>query len=361
MKIKKQEDTNIDQLLYPVLEKIGIKRPFIKRNVSTEKSGRQRGDLWIADIEYTHPKVENRIICLIECKDRSCKIGDNDWQDTQKQGIYKSQRQGLNSYFVTNTDTETRCYNTITNEVVKIDGKIISQLQPISTLRSIQTQVDKDNSNVLLESFAKGKLDARLFRSTLWNLRQIYRSKGISKGSEDSMIKSTLTFSILKLISEQQKLNRTIPKTVFLWDDWREGQLDREIKNTIKDLLLLEDYRHLDNSLFIDNRIDADAAKKIKIELSQYQFYASDFDLFGLIYEALANKEIKKDFGEFYTPRHLIRTVVKLTLGNEVQPRELKIGDPACGTGGFLVESFLFLQRLYENQKKITPKVLKKP
>lgn len=45
------------------------------------------------------------------------------------------------------------------------------------------------------------------------------------------------------------------------------------------------------------------------------------------------------DAGEFYTPRALVRTMVKL-----LNP---KIGetiyDPACGTGGFLAEAHLHL------------------
>jgi len=213
---------------------------------------------------------------------------------------------------------------------------------------AIETQVSKINSNILINTFATKNPDARQFRTSLWNLRQIFRSKGISKGSEDSMIKTTLSFGILKLISEQQLLNRTLPTTIFMWGDWREGQLDREINNTINDLLNQKNYSHLKDSLLIDKRLDNQACKKVINEFNKYSLYGSDFDFFGLIYESLANKDIKKDFGEFYTPRHIIRTMVKLLLNNETSPRPLSICDPACGTGGFLVESFLYLQRRYE-------------
>ena len=86
MSRRKQEDTFIDQLVYPRLELLNIHREFIKRNVTTDKSGRQRGDLWIADIPYTDPNYESHILSLIECKDISCSIGDNDWADAQEQG-----------------------------------------------------------------------------------------------------------------------------------------------------------------------------------------------------------------------------------------------------------------------------------
>ena len=172
------------------------------------------------------------------------------------------------------------------------------------------------------------------------------------------MIKTTLTFGILKLITEQQLLKRTLPDTIFLWNDWRDGQLDRELSNTIRDLTKLPSYKHLEDCLYLDNRLDAEACVKIKEEFSKYNLYGSDFDFFGLIYEALANKEIKKDFGEFYTPRHLIRSIVKLRLAQEIKPRQISICDPACGTGGFLVESFLFLQRAFEISKTLNDKTL---
>jgi len=62
----------------------------------------------------------------------------------------------------------------------------------------------------------------------------------------------------------------------------------------------------------------------------------------GFLYENLL-KEMRDsagDSGEFYTPRPVIKFMVTVT--------DLKLGetilDPACGTGGFLVESYLHLQ-----------------
>jgi type I restriction-modification system DNA methylase subunit len=335
------------------LDEVGIPRVNIKRNVTTETTGRKRGDLWIGQVEYDNIKFEESILALIECKDHNCTIGDADWDDAKRQGVEKSEHQKLSAFFVTNTDAETRCYNSITQEEILIDGEILNFIPSIAVLRAIETQVSERNSNVLIKTFAATSPDSRQFRTSLWNLRQTFRSKGISKGSEDSMIKTTLTFGILKLISEQQALKRTLPTTIYLWNDWREGQYEREMKNTIRDLLALSQFKHLEASFHVDERLDNVSCKKIIEEFNRYSLYASDFDFFGLIYESMANKEIKKDFGEFYTPRHIIRSMVKLLLKGETAPRPLAIGDPACGTGGYLVESFLYLQRLYEQSDSL--------
>jgi type I restriction enzyme M protein len=63
----------------------------------------------------------------------------------------------------------------------------------------------------------------------------------------------------------------------------------------------------------------------------------------GHLYESLLKemRDAAGDAGEFYTPRPVVRLMVNLLnpqLGETVL-------DPACGTGGFLVEAFLHLQQ----------------
>jgi type I restriction enzyme M protein len=63
----------------------------------------------------------------------------------------------------------------------------------------------------------------------------------------------------------------------------------------------------------------------------------------GTLYESMLKemRDAAGDSGEFYTPRAVVRfmvTVIDPRLGETIL-------DPACGTGGFLVESFLYLQK----------------
>lgn len=63
----------------------------------------------------------------------------------------------------------------------------------------------------------------------------------------------------------------------------------------------------------------------------------------GHLYETMLRemRDAAGDSGEFYTPRPVIRFMVEVTdprLGESVL-------DPACGTGGFLVESYEYLKR----------------
>lgn len=52
-----------------------------------------------------------------------------------------------------------------------------------------------------------------------------------------------------------------------------------------------------------------------------------------------ASTSTKNDLGEYFTPRHIVKTMVRL-----VNPQiGEKIYDPFCGTGGFLIESFRYI------------------
>ena len=93
--------------------------------------------------------------------------------------------------------------------------------------------------------------------------------------------------------------------------------------------------------------------KKIYQELDNYHFHGANFDLFGAIYEEFASQTKKKEFGEFYTRRHITGVVSRLLLRNELNPRPLKICDCACGTGGFLTEAFKALEANYSEQGKL--------
>lgn len=89
---------------------------------------------------------------------------------------------------------------------------------------------------------------------------------------------------------------------------------------------------------------------KIKSQI-EYQY---EFDLFGEVYESLADKKTKESLGQYFTKRHIIRPIINIFL----KPSDLegiiknnkKICDPFCGTGGMLTETFKLI-KTYCNDK----------
>ena len=75
-----------------------------------------------------------------------------------------------------------------------------------------------------------------------------------------------------------------------------------------------------------------------------------DDDLKGDLYEYLLSKLTTAGInGQFRTPRHIIRLMVEML---EPKPDEI-IGDPACGTGGFLVGVAQYLWRTHTSPQGI--------
>jgi type I restriction enzyme M protein len=83
---------------------------------------------------------------------------------------------------------------------------------------------------------------------------------------------------------------------------------------------------------------DADTLKKIIDKLDPLKLNDVDSDIKGDAFEYFLKESTASgnDLGEYFTPRHIVKTMVRLA---NPQIGE-KIYDPFCGTGGLLIESF---------------------
>ncbi|MCL1987678.1 MAG: N-6 DNA methylase [Firmicutes bacterium] len=100
-----------------------------------------------------------------------------------------------------------------------------------------------------------------------------------------------------------------------------------------------------------------DILKEIMDKLDPLTLTDVDSDVKGDAFEYFlrASTATKNDLGEYFAPRHIVKTMVKL-----VNPQiGEKIYDPFCGTGGFLIESFRHIWNTMaqnDNNKEILEK-----
>ena len=92
---------------------------------------------------------------------------------------------------------------------------------------------------------------------------------------------------------------------------------------------------------------DGYGMKDMLVQINKLNFTSSEqFHLIGTVYEKMLSG-MKDDspgtFGEFYTPRPVIKFMVNM-VNPSLKERET-ILDPACGTGGFLIESYNHLEK----------------
>jgi len=136
---------------------------------------------------------------------------------------------------------------------------------------------------------------------------------------------------------------------------------------------------HFSETLAIDDKILRELIKKLYPPYSPFQFDIIEPELLGRIYERfLGSKirltdahrakveekpEVRHAGGVYYTPQYIVDTIVKETVGKKIdglKPEEIstvKILDPACGSGSFLIGAYDYLMKyhtaFYLNNKTI--------
>jgi type I restriction enzyme M protein len=86
--------------------------------------------------------------------------------------------------------------------------------------------------------------------------------------------------------------------------------------------------------------------KKLIELIDETEWTSLDVDVKAAAFEGLLEKpaaEGKKGAGQYFTPRLLIQSIVRCMKPDPHASRDFKIGDPACGTGGFLVAAYEWL------------------
>jgi predicted type IV restriction endonuclease len=120
--------------------------------------------------------------------------------------------------------------------------------------------------------------------------------------------------------------------------------------------------------LTIDDKVLKDILRNLYYPDSPYEFSVLSADILGQVYEQFLGKvirltpthraiieykpEVKKAGGVYYTPTYIVDYIVKQTLGKLVEGKQpdsrgsvskLRVLDPACGSGSFLLGAYQFL------------------
>lgn len=118
-------------------------------------------------------------------------------------------------------------------------------------------------------------------------------------------------------------------------------------------------------SLAIDDKILKDISKSLYYPESPYEFSVLPADILGQVYEQFLGKvihltpghrakveekpEVRKAGGVYYTPTYIVDYIVKNTVGKLLEGKtpktaeKLRILDPACGSGSFLIGAYQYL------------------
>lgn len=187
----------------------------------------------------------------------------------------------------------------------------------------------------------------------LWNLCNVLRDDGITYHE----YVTELTYILfLKMVAEQENEEAVGVPEEYRWNNL--VKLDGlELKNTYQRALI--DLGQKGNNLAIIYRnaktnIEEPAnLKKIFSEIDKMDWYSMDKEDFGDLYEGLLEKnasEKKSGAGQYFTPRVLIDTIVKVT---KPQLKE-RICDPASGTLGFIISANRYIKEASGDYSEIS-------
>jgi adenine-specific DNA-methyltransferase len=127
----------------------------------------------------------------------------------------------------------------------------------------------------------------------------------------------------------------------------------------------------ISKSLVIENKILKKIINELYYPESPYEFSVLSVEILGSAYEQFLGKtilidkshrakieekpEVRKAGGVYYTPQYIVDYIVKNTVGNLIEgktPKEIdkiKIVDPACGSGSFLIGAYQYLLDYHKN------------
>ena len=169
-----------------------------------------------------------------------------------------------------------------------------------------------------------------------------------------------------------------LQSNVRQWYAKGKGHLVKEISRIYKDYDDKYNSKlfahHLCDDLYLDNDALQDVIEGLnqsKDNSYRYDFSIIESDVLGNIYEQYLGNILKstpkrakleeskthrKEQGIYYTPSYIVDYIVKNTVGEYIKThtpeeiRKVKIVDPACGSGSFLVRAYKELENYWKQQ-----------
>lgn len=322
--------------------------------------GKSKGELDVLIFNYFN---DNNIDIIIENKKTGTK------EDALTQAIMYAD--GLNRTCIVNCrvvighvpTTKVRVLVNDSWEELIINGKKVDYFFGPHLLKLIY---DNPNENKFkLTELIEKPFNQKNLHLIINKLKTLYRQIPEILNNDELSINFTVSFVALKMIMEKENIYWDLYKTpkniIDAIEDIIGVRAKKELKNKYYDIFIMKNkeediifnFQHtLQN---IHNREYHDEVNelnsiimKIHKELSAIPPRDLEVDLFGEVYETLASKKTKSSLGEFFTRRHIIQPLVRMFLEDDdveniIQNKRI-VADIACGTGGFLTETFKYIK-----------------
>ena len=216
--------------------------------------------------------------------------------------------------------------------------------------------MNKFNTSFLIKEFGR---DSKLFENLYSNLGSLYEELKTSLFN----IKSFKSFMGQEQLKNQHNYLEILYLHLVIETILKKAKISTSTNKNAQNIEKLfaiifneDDIFFLD--LFPNGKENFDLLKSKKLiscvsliedSLNEKEFPIGGLDVFGDLYQNLLKKESRHESGEFYTPNWLINQIIDELWDESLKiikkNKKIKILDPACGSGGFLIE---FASRLLQ-------------
>lgn len=194
--------------------------------------------------------------------------------------------------------------------------------------------------------------------------------------------------------------DRLIIPAESLWSQfsvWQKVAIDKTVRTFMMDLKnIFRDFDAVYNGMLFsphsceDLKIDNKVLEAVLTQLYNYNFDLIPVDVLGSAYELyigtiikekegtlkedeltlVEDSSVRKKHGIYYTPEYVVDYIVRNSLGKLLKEcttvedvSKIKVLDPACGSGSFLIKAFDVIKEWYDNYNKqnqlmVTPNTL---
>ncbi|WP_374401115.1 class I SAM-dependent DNA methyltransferase [Flavobacterium sp.] len=300
---------------------------------------------------YVYTKTEIRIY--------NCSKKPFGYDDNIKETDFKNKLEELELYSCKKTDVEKlKTLNTLFSRIAIDTGFIWSSVKSIELRKKInlETRVDKFlvqsliNTAKALEKNGLSENKLIIHKLIMRSLFLFYledRKATPAELYQKFLPKATSFFDVLEDVEATynlfERLSKDFNGSLFNFEENEKDFITKEHLFLIKKCFFdgnIEDYQQ---RLFSGKIFDFSI---IRIELLSeiYENFLSELD-----------KKEKKNSGTFYTPPSLVELILneKLPIDKDKTEFNVKILDPSCGSGIFLVQSFKRLVKRYENKHNL--------
>jgi type I restriction enzyme M protein len=185
----------------------------------------------------------------------------------------------------------------------------------------------------------------------VWNFAHVLKDDGLAFMDYTEQITYLL---FLKMAWEQQQVGVDLIPARYTWGALKKiGDNVNRLERYQQSLRKLSEQPGLIGLIFTkpQSKINDPAKLQLLIQMIDGENWSElDVDVKGEVYEGLLARnadDVRGGAGQYFTPRAVVRAIVEV-----MQPHPMmRISDPACGTGGFLLAAFEYLK-----DKAVKPK-----